>query len=314
MAAKRAVEFARVVLIDKNLERGYELLSDGGKRHVPLDKFKQTIVSMNARGYPSRVTATEYEPMAGEKAIYIFLRAQNGDEQVNYRVTLEGTAATDYKVLKIDQGAGFPTLSIKNANSKQRWSRAVVELINPQASNPHAFRHSTFPPCTAPEMAAYAKRAMAQYAFDKVWVPDHLTYENVFVILAAIIGQTNAHVGTSVVQPFSRTPVDLASSFAALAHLAGERGVTVGIGAGSPSSDMIRKRNRVGIDSRDDLVLRGNVRGTEKSPSSNFRRSRNFFTSIRWRKPSCACRRQNRRIFLRRRRRTENARAGLERR
>ena len=63
-----------------------------------------------------------------------------------------------------------------------------------------------FPPCTAPEMAAYAKRAMAQHAFDKVWVPDHLTYENVFVILAAIIGQTNAQVGTSVVQPFSRTP------------------------------------------------------------------------------------------------------------
>ena len=121
MAAKRAVEFARVVLIDKNLERGYELLSDGGKRHVPLDKFKQTIVSMNARGYPSRVTATEYEPMAGEKAIYIFLRAQNGDEQVNYRVTLEGSAATDYKVLKIDQGAGFPTLS----NQKRKFETTL---------------------------------------------------------------------------------------------------------------------------------------------------------------------------------------------
>jgi 5,10-methylenetetrahydromethanopterin reductase len=113
-----------------------------------------------------------------------------------------------------------------------------------------------FPPCTAPEMAAYAKRAMAQYAFDKVWVPDHLTYENVFVILAAIIGQTNAHVGTSVVQPFSRTPVDLASSFAALAHLAGERGVTVGIGAGSPSSNMIRKHNRVSMTREMILFLR----------------------------------------------------------
>ena len=113
-----------------------------------------------------------------------------------------------------------------------------------------------FPPCTAPEMAAYAKRAMAQYAFDKVWVPDHLTYENVFVILAAIIGQTDAHVGTSVVQPFSRTPVDLASSFAALAHLAGERGVTVGIGAGSPSSNMIRKINRVGMTREMILFLR----------------------------------------------------------
>ena len=121
MAAKRAVEFARVVLIDKNLERGYELLSDSGKRHVPLDKFKQTILSMNARGYPSRVTATDYEPMPGEHAIYIFLRGQNGDEQFNYRITLEGTAATDYKVLKIDQGAGFPTLS----NQKRKFETTL---------------------------------------------------------------------------------------------------------------------------------------------------------------------------------------------
>jgi 5,10-methylenetetrahydromethanopterin reductase len=113
-----------------------------------------------------------------------------------------------------------------------------------------------YPPCTAPEMAAYAKRALAQYAFDKVWVPDHLTHENVFVILAAIIGQTDADVGTSVVQPFSRTPVDLASSFAALAHLAGERGITVGIGAGSPSSNMIRKINRVGMTREMILFLR----------------------------------------------------------
>jgi len=113
-----------------------------------------------------------------------------------------------------------------------------------------------YPPCTAPEMAAYAKRAVAQYAFDKVWVPDHLTHENVFVILAAIIGQTDADVGTSVVQPFSRTPVDLASSFAALAHLAGERGITVGIGAGSPSSNMIRKINRVGMTREMILFLR----------------------------------------------------------
>jgi len=113
-----------------------------------------------------------------------------------------------------------------------------------------------YPPCTAPEMAAYAEKAMSQYAFDKVWVPDHLTYENVFVILAAIIGRTNAHVGTSVIHPFSRTPVDLASSFASLSHLAGDRGITVGIGAGSPSSNMIRKHNRVGMAREMILFLR----------------------------------------------------------
>jgi len=113
-----------------------------------------------------------------------------------------------------------------------------------------------YPPCTAPEMAAYAKKAMAQHAFDKVWVPDHLTYENVFVILAAIIGQTSAHVGTSVTHPWARTPVDLASSFAALAHLAGDRGITVGIGAGSPSSNMIRKSKRVAMARETILFLR----------------------------------------------------------
>lgn len=113
-----------------------------------------------------------------------------------------------------------------------------------------------YPPCTAPEMAAYAKKAMAQHAFDKVWVPDHLTYENVFVILAAIVGQTHAHVGTSVTHPWARTPVDLASSFAALAHLAGDRGITVGIGAGSPSSNMIRKTKRVAMARETILFLR----------------------------------------------------------
>ncbi len=113
-----------------------------------------------------------------------------------------------------------------------------------------------YPPCTAPEMAAYAKKAMAQHSFDKVWVPDHLTYENVFVILAAIVGQTHAHVGTSVTHPWARTPVDLASSFAALAHLAGDRGITVGIGAGSPSSNMIRKTKRVAMARETILFLR----------------------------------------------------------
>ena len=113
-----------------------------------------------------------------------------------------------------------------------------------------------YPPRVAPEMTDYAARAVSQYRFDKVWVPDHLTYENVFVILAAILSQTDANVGTSVVQPFSRTPVDLASSFASLAHLAGERTVTVGIGTGSPSSDMIRKRNRVGMTRETILFLR----------------------------------------------------------
>jgi len=107
------LEFGRVVLVEKNLDKGYDLLAEGGRRHVPRDKFKQSLAAMHARDFPAKLAAVEYEPMADEKAIYIFIRGQNGEEQFNYRFTMEGTAATDYKVLKVDQGSGFFTLSNK---------------------------------------------------------------------------------------------------------------------------------------------------------------------------------------------------------
>jgi 5,10-methylenetetrahydromethanopterin reductase len=104
-----------------------------------------------------------------------------------------------------------------------------------------------YPLPASPQTAAFAKRAMSQHPFERLWVPDHLTHENPFVTLAAILAETRAHVGTSVTNPWCRTPVDLASSFNALAHLAGDRGVTAGIGAGSSSSNIIRKEHRVGM-------------------------------------------------------------------
>lgn len=121
LAAKRALEFGRVVFIEKNLDKGYDLLADGGRRHVPRDKFKQSLAAMHARDYPTKLAAMEYEPMADEKAIYIFVRGQNGEEQFNYRLTLEGTASTDYKVLKVDQGTGFFSL----ANKKQAFKPPI---------------------------------------------------------------------------------------------------------------------------------------------------------------------------------------------
>lgn len=121
-AAKRALEFAGTVFFEKNLDKGYDSLADGGRRHVPRDRFKQSIAAMHVRGYPNTVIAIEYEPMAGENAIYIFLTARNSEDQFNYRVTMEGSADTDYKVLRIDQGGGFPTLS----NKKRPFKPTIV--------------------------------------------------------------------------------------------------------------------------------------------------------------------------------------------
>jgi hypothetical protein len=93
-----------VALIDKNFEKAYELLAAGGKRHISLEKFKETITRLHPRGFPTKVTAMEFQPMPGEKAIWIYLVGQNPEEQFYYRLTMDGTASGDYKVLTIDTG------------------------------------------------------------------------------------------------------------------------------------------------------------------------------------------------------------------
>ena len=121
LAAKRAIEFAQVTLINKNLEQGYELLAPGGKRHISLDKFKETVTRLHPRGFPTRVTAKEYQPMPGENAIWIYLTGQNGEDQFQYRLTMEATGNGDYKVLTLDSGTVgrlFSPLSEKKALAK----------------------------------------------------------------------------------------------------------------------------------------------------------------------------------------------------
>ena len=72
LAAKRALEFAKVVLIEKDFAKGHAMLSDGGKRHIPLDKLKQTVASMHPQR-PEQVTALEFEPISAKRHIFFFL-------------------------------------------------------------------------------------------------------------------------------------------------------------------------------------------------------------------------------------------------
>jgi hypothetical protein len=104
LAAQRAIEFAQIVLVNKNFDQGYELLSDGGKRHISLAILKETMTRLHPRGFPTRVTAKEYQPMPGENALWILLTGQNDDDQFQYRFTMEATASGDYKVLSLDSG------------------------------------------------------------------------------------------------------------------------------------------------------------------------------------------------------------------
>jgi hypothetical protein len=117
-AGKKAEEFAQIVFVKQDVENGYELLADGTKRHVSRGQFKTVLSKLHPKAFPKTVTAIEYEPMPGEKAIYIFLTGENSGEYFYYRLTMEGTATTGYKVLRLDRaGQPYPP-----SNEKKRFS------------------------------------------------------------------------------------------------------------------------------------------------------------------------------------------------
>jgi hypothetical protein len=108
LAASKAEEFAQLAFVRKEYDAAYQLLADSTRRYLSADQFKQTLMKSQPEMTPRKITPKEYEPMSGEKAIYIYLTGDDtGGSPPNYRITLEGTAATGYKVLRFDRGAGL---------------------------------------------------------------------------------------------------------------------------------------------------------------------------------------------------------------
>jgi hypothetical protein len=118
-AGKKAEEFAQVVFVQQDIENGYLLLADGTKRYVSREQFKAVLSKLHPKAFPQTVTASEYEPMPGEKALHVFLTGENSGEHFYYRLTMEGTATTGYKVLRLDRAdQPYPP-----SNEKKRLSR-----------------------------------------------------------------------------------------------------------------------------------------------------------------------------------------------
>jgi hypothetical protein len=102
-AAKKAEEFVQVAFAKSDGVRGYGMLAPATKRYVSLEQFKRVVARMHPQAAPKSVRVLELEPMKGEKAIYVYLSGENSGEWFHYRITLEGTAKTDYGVLKFER-------------------------------------------------------------------------------------------------------------------------------------------------------------------------------------------------------------------
>lgn len=84
---------------------------------------------------------------------------------------------------------------------------------------------------TVPEWIEIASLA-EQRGFSQLWVNDNLGHRNVFVILAAIAARVPVKLGTAILVPYFRNPIDAADAIAALSEMTGGREISVGIARG----------------------------------------------------------------------------------
>ena len=78
------------------------------------------------------------------------------------------------------------------------------------------------------ELAALAHR----YDFAQVWVNDNLGHRNIFVLLTAIASKVPIKLGTAILVPYFRNPIDTADALATLSECMDGREISVGIARG----------------------------------------------------------------------------------
>jgi uncharacterized protein YceK len=98
MAAVEAQKFADTAFVQHDPQKAYDLLAVETKKTVSSNEFMIAIVKMHPTGYPSKVSAAEYEPIPGQPAMNIYLRGQSEKENFYYRLVMKGTGGEGYKV------------------------------------------------------------------------------------------------------------------------------------------------------------------------------------------------------------------------
>ncbi|MEX0806289.1 MAG: LLM class flavin-dependent oxidoreductase [Candidatus Binatia bacterium] len=71
-----------------------------------------------------------------------------------------------------------------------------------------------------------------KHAFSQLWVNDNLGHRNVFVILSAIASKVPIKLGTAILVPYFRNPIDTAGALASLSEMTAGREISVGIARG----------------------------------------------------------------------------------
>ena len=105
-AAKSAAKFADVALVQSDYSVARSMLSPELEQATTGDKLAAEVGKMHPKGRPSDVKAVEFEPLPGQRAMNIFLKGTQGDEEFFYRLLMVGDENAGYKVGGLWRGSG----------------------------------------------------------------------------------------------------------------------------------------------------------------------------------------------------------------
>ena len=133
-AATQAIEYAKVAFIAHDNVAGYNLLADQVKKIGTVEQYAQVVAQMHPNGFPTTVTATQFEPIPGQPALNIILVGKNGDQNFFYLFTMLGTADSGYKVGRVVRGnepyLGSP--SIHGTKMLQSFKKSHTAAVRKQ--------------------------------------------------------------------------------------------------------------------------------------------------------------------------------------
>lgn len=115
---------------------------------------------------------------------------------------------------------------------------------------------------SVPELVRLADLAR-QEGFRQVWVNDNLGYRSVFTVLTAMASRVPVKLGTAILVPYFRNPVDVAGTLATLSELTEGREFSVGIarGAKAPAGQQVYMPKPIAMVRETTLFLQSLLRG-----------------------------------------------------
>ncbi len=113
-AAVEAEKFAQVAFVQHDTQGAYKAFADEMKKEITFEIMADALKKMHPTGYPKVVSAVEFEPMLGQKAMNIYLHGKNDREDFYYRFVMGGTEETGYRVTGFFRGNGpYPGSSMR---------------------------------------------------------------------------------------------------------------------------------------------------------------------------------------------------------